>query len=62
MSRDVWAESAAGGFSRKKIDINNKPYKTPDLKSKMEIVSRKDSSITITTAKNNNNSNDTSKI
>lgn len=55
MSRDVWAESAAGGFSRRKIDITSKAYKTPELKSKMEVVSRRDSSISIAAAKNNNN-------
>ena len=24
-SRDIWAESAAGGFTKKKIDVNSKP-------------------------------------
>ena len=26
-SKDIWAETAAGGFAKKKIDVNSKPQK-----------------------------------
>ena len=49
-SRDVWAESAAGGFARKKADPSNKSvYKSPETsKAHMKEISRKDSSISAT--------------
>ena len=41
-SKDVWAESAAGGFAKKKIDPDNKPpLKSPE---KSKDLSKKESS------------------
>ena len=46
-SKDVWAESAAGGFSKKKIDPDSKPllHKPPDKQHSLKEVTKKDSSI-----------------
>lgn len=46
-SKDIWAESASGGFAKKKIDVENKPWlKSPDKHPSSKEVSKKDSSMT----------------
>lgn len=43
-SKDVWAESAAGGFSKKKIDPESKPMaKSPDRGASSKDVTKKES-------------------
>lgn len=50
-SKDIWAESAAGGFTKKKIDVNSKPLlNTVDSpstikKSQKGTLGRKDSAL-----------------
>lgn len=45
-SKDVWAESAAGGFAKKKLDFENKPFiKSPEKQSTMKEITKKDSSL-----------------
>jgi len=44
-SKDIWAESAAGGFSKKKIDLG--ASSNPFIKSPEKPVSKKDSGVGI---------------
>lgn len=46
-SKDIWSETAAGGFSKKKIEIDSsKPFnKSPDKHTSSKDVTKKDSSM-----------------
>jgi len=45
-SKDVWAESAAGGFAKKKLDFESRPFiKSPEKQSTMKEIAKKDSTM-----------------